>query len=439
MRLRPVMIAVLMTRSLAKLMAAQPLLLYSRPCPELNHSLARASTMLAMLTASLLLAAPPAGEPTLRADRDAPPAKLALFADESWYKNRKADEQDFVGVLSRVPERTATVGVSRFNPYRLTMNLKGKQTEREVYAGAPPEYLAPYVGQTVKLIGKAVETDVSGKTHAEIWPALLEVVGAAAERPVVEIPHKIDLLMNNKVYMADATPEKEYVGLLQKKKGVDAVGYSFLIDAADRTDRQDLHFYDENYSRLDPYDGMRVKITGKKESGMVGNNPFAYILPGRLEVMPLVGDKPALKSLKVLARGTWRVGNSPAPLQLVIRSPKELALSHGQTADNADDDSIKTQAVTEAARLFKVETIDWRTQMIVVASAGAEPTSGYSVEITGLDVQDDVLTVHWRLNAPRPGDFVTQTATHPAQAVLAERFDGKVVFEEPPRAKGLTK
>ena len=69
--------------------------------------------------------------------------------------------------------------------------------------------------------------------------------------------------------------------------------------------------------------------------------------------------------------------------------------------------------------------------MIVVASPGAEPTGGYSVEITGLVVQDDVLTVHWRVNAPKPGDAVTQEVTHPAQAVLTERFEGKVVFDGP--------
>ena len=34
--------------------------------------------------------------------------------------------------------------------------------------------------------------------------------------------------------------------------------------------------------------------------------------------------------------------------------------------------------------------------MVIVVSAGAKPTSGYSVEITGLDIQNDVLTVHWR-------------------------------------------
>ncbi len=395
--------------------------------------------MLATLTAALLLAAPPVAAPA-RADAGAPPPKLALFADESWYKNRKADEQDFIGILSRVPERTGgTVGVGRFNPYLLTMNHDGKQTEREVYAGTHPEYLAPYVDKKIKLIGKAVETDVEGKAHSEIWPALLEVVGAAADLAVDDIPSKLDLLVNNKVYLADAAPEKEYVGLLKKKKGTDAVGYALVIEGGDAVDRQDLHFYDENYKRLDPYDGKRVKITGKKESGIVRNTPFAYILPGRLEVLPAEGTKPAGKAFKVLARGAWRVGDNAAPLQLVIRSAKELVLSHGQTADRAEDDSLKTQAVTEAARLFKVETIDWKTQMIIVASAGAKPSSGYAVEITGLDELNDVLIVHWRLSAPKAGDFVTESATHPAQAVLTERFDGKVVFEEPPKPKSPIK
>ncbi|HBI45395.1 MAG TPA: hypothetical protein DDY78_21465 [Planctomycetales bacterium] len=396
--------------------------------------------MLATLTAALLLGAPPAVEPT-RADKDAPPPKLALFADESWYKNRKADEQDFVGVLSKAPERPGgTVGIGRFNLYRLTMNHNGKQTEREVYAGSHPEYFAPYVGKRIKLIGKAVETEVEGKVYAEIWPALLEVVGAAPTTSAVsDIPDKIDLLISNKVYLSDPAPEKDFVGLLQKMKGVDAIGYRLLLEGGDTVNRQDLHFYDNNYKRLDAYDGMRVKITGKKVSGMVGSNPFAYILPGRLEVMPAVGDKAAGKTLKVLARGTWRVGDSAAPLQLVIRSAKELALSHGQAADKAEDDSVKRQAVEEAARLFKVEVIDWKTQMIVVASAGAKPSSGYTVEITGLDVRDDVLTVHWRLNSPKPGDFVKESFTHPAQAVLTERFDGKVVFDSPPKAPGAGK
>src|SRR5439155_23682292 len=92
------------------------------------------------------------------------------------------------------------------------------------------------------------------------------------------------------------------------------------------------------------------------------------------------------------------------------------------------------RVVEEAARQFKVETIDWKNQMIVVASAGAMPTGGYSVDVTGLVVQDDVLNVHWKLNSPKPGDFVKKEVTHPAQAVLVERFEGKAAFDAPPKA-----
>ncbi len=127
------------------------------------------------------------------------------------------------------------------------------------------------------------------------------------------------------------------------------------------------------------------------------------------------------------------MGDNAAPLQLVIRSAKELVLSHGQTADRAEDDSLKTQAVTEAARLFKVETIDWKTQMIIVASAGAKPSSGYAVEITGLDELNDVLIVHWRLSTFKAGDFVTESG-HPSDSGSPHRaaFDGKVVLKNRP-------
>ena len=253
------------------------------------------------------------------------------------------------------------------------------------------------------------------------------------------IPTKIDLLINNKVYMADPTPQKAYVGRLQKKKGVSAVGYRLLVETGDSINPEDVHLYGQDYQRLAPYNGMKVRITGKLVSGTVRGNPFAYILPGWLEVVPPPGEKPTVKVLKVLARGPWRLGTKPDPVQLVIRSAKELALSHGIRAGQAEDYPAETRAVGEAARLFKVENIDWKTQMVIVVSGGAKPTSGYSVEITGLDIQNDVLTVHWRLNSPKPGDFVAQSATDPAQAVLTERFDGKVVFLQAPKPKGIGK
>ncbi len=389
--------------------------------------------MLMTLTAALLLGAPPAPEPAA-ADKDAPPAKLQLFADESWYKDQKGEEKDFVGLLSRAPARPGgAVGVGRFNPYRITMtDDKGKQSEREVYAGAHPELLAPYLGHKIKLIGKAVDTEVEGKQHAEVWPARVELLEALPPEAPVAPPDQLDILAGNKVYDADATPEKDYVGVLQKKKGEDAVGYTLLVDVDDHVDRQDLHLFNQQYSLFDPYAGMRVKITGKKVSGTKQGGPFSYILPRRLAVL---GDKAAegkgTRVLKVLGvANEWPFGGT-APAQFAIRSPKELVLARGLPAGQADDDAVKTREAELTARQFKVESLDWNRQMLLVATAGAEPTGGYTVEITRLVVDGDVLHVHWRVNEPKPGDVVTQQVTHPAQAVLTEHFTGQVVFEGP--------
>jgi hypothetical protein len=154
---------------------------------------------------------------------------------------------------------------------------------------------------------------------------------------------------------------------------------------------------------------------------------FASVLVGLLLGVPQ--DKPEGKEPKILARGTWRAAGTKEPQQLVIRSAEELAKAAGQPAD---------KAAAELAKEFKVESIDWKKQMVVVATGGTKSTGGYSVEITDLKVKDGVLTVHWKMNAPKPGSPVTRAITHPAQAALVERFDGKIVFD-PPAPKGEKK
>lgn len=107
---------------------------------------------------------------------DGPPAKLELFAKEAWYRGQAGKEQDFVGVLRVLNRGKGVVGFGRFNPYRLEM--AGNKV-REVYVGGKPALLAPYVGKNVKLTGKAVDMEVEGRSHHEIWPARLEVLAAA--------------------------------------------------------------------------------------------------------------------------------------------------------------------------------------------------------------------------------------------------------------------
>lgn len=99
-----------------------------------------------------------------------PPASKELFAKEAWYKDEKGKEGTFTGVLQEAPRAK---GTGRANTYRLEM---GDKKYREIYTGGKDAVLKPYVGYTVKFTGKAVDTEVEGTEHAEIWPAFIELV-----------------------------------------------------------------------------------------------------------------------------------------------------------------------------------------------------------------------------------------------------------------------
>jgi hypothetical protein len=128
------------------------------------------------------------------------PARKVLFAQEEWYRTQPGKEQDFVGVLEKV-KGAGGIGFGRFNPYRLVMTVvekrkvkeivdgrvvekevtEQKKVTREVHVGGKPELLAEYVGKRVKLVGKAVDMEVEGKQHHEIWPARIELATDSKE------------------------------------------------------------------------------------------------------------------------------------------------------------------------------------------------------------------------------------------------------------------
>ena len=286
--------------------------------------------MLATLTAALLLGAPPAPEPT--ASKDAPPAMLQLFADESWYKSQKGDEQDFVGLLSRAPAGPGgTVGTGRVNPYRLAItDDKGKQSEREVYAGAHPELLAPYVGRKIKLIGKAVDTNVEGKLHAEIWPAHVELMDATpAEAPVAP---RNSSTSSPATRSTTPTPRSKkitsasYAKRKAKTPSATRCSSTPTISSISRTCTSSTRSIRSSI----PTPGCASRSPARRYRGRGRGAPFSYILPRRLVVMgnTPTGDKGA-HELKVLGVvNDWPFGGT-APAQFVARSPKELALARG--------------------------------------------------------------------------------------------------------------
>lgn len=117
------------------------------------------------LTTALVFSALPAQ----KGDGDS----IELFAKEEWYKNTKGEVQNFVGVLKKTERGKGIVGFGRSNPFRLEM--EGNKV-REVYVGGKPNLLDPYVGKKIKLVGKAVDMEVEGRQHHEIWAASLVVL-----------------------------------------------------------------------------------------------------------------------------------------------------------------------------------------------------------------------------------------------------------------------
>lgn len=132
----------------------------------------------------------------------ADPADVPLCAGEAWYREAKAAEAVFEGVVERTPSTGQLGPPTRFNAYRLTWtDAAGKAVVREVYAPGQAQRLAPYLGQRVRLVGKAVDTVADGKTYHEIWPARLE--------PPAAVPAKADGILARCPWRPNDAPVRE--------------------------------------------------------------------------------------------------------------------------------------------------------------------------------------------------------------------------------------
>src|SRR5262245_33065154 len=129
--------------------------------------------------------------------------------------------------------------------------------------------------------------------------------------------------------------------------------------------------------------------------------------------------------VKILGRGNWKAPatQGAAAMQLVIRNANEYAKAH-RTRESPQ------AALVNLRKEMKVD-VDWDKHMLIVVSAGVQPTGGYRVAITDVKQSGDTMTVHWKLHKPKPGDLTISALTHPAEMVLVEKFAGKVIFDPP--------
>jgi len=128
-----------------------------------------------------------------------------------------------------------------------------------------------------------------------------------------------------------------------------------------------------------------------------------------------VGDKPAIP----LTFGKNKDGPEHG---LVFRGPADLASRYVTDPKKASDPAQQAAAAEWAAKLLKVDKIEWTGQMLLAISAGTN-TAPHEVRLVSLRVNQGVLTVTWDLD-PKTGTGLSD----PRALVLVPRFDGEVRF-----------
>lgn len=91
---------------------------------------------------------------------------------------------------------------------------------------------------------------------------------------------------------------------------------------------------------------------------------------------------------------------------------------------------VKTQAEYDALGDADIHPgVDFETQDLVIAALGEQPTGGYSIEITAIQQEGDMLFVEGK--ASKPGDAaVTQALTYPYAAAVIANTDATIVVPD---------
>ncbi len=260
------------------------------------------------------------------------PSGVALqrtfFAEEKWYKDAAAEEQLFEGKLE-INAGDGKIGMSpRFSSFCMYVQLEGKRVPVPIYMNGKDQLLAPFAGEAViKLHGKLVENEVSGKKVAELWPA-------------------------------------------------------------------------------------RMEITGKLPPGVIGE-------------------------LKVLARTTsfflGQLQRDKDPRMLVFRGAKELIPLMGYQ-NNPNAEQMVNQQLGSYMRDPKTgqpTKIDWTKHMMLVVTSGTIQVTGGQVQITRVELRNDGLDVHWKINESQGGTLT-------CEVIVVERMDVPITFKPEGKVKPVT-
>ncbi len=402
------------------------------------------------------------------------PEEIELFAKEDWYKGQDGKEGLFEGELQAIDPK-GKVGFGRFNPYRLVM---AKQS-REVYVGGKPDILKPYIGKRIAILGKAVDMEVEGEEHHEIWPAKLKVVAKEADSkdktgggkadavivargawPHTEVTRPTlgsgDLfwIVRSADDWAKATAGAKTSFALAGALQVKEIDFAKQMVVAVRGASQPMVGFGIGpgqtapppppsapsrvvIERIETLESGALRVLWKLEprgKDEVLTAPVAVtLLPrttGEVKFEQVKGkDAPAAQGteLKTLASASLPDGlSSDVPARgWVVRREDELVDSRMRAPSHVIEKMIQVQLALYAKALG-VEKLALGRQMIVGVAAGTQPGKRtVRIDRVAIDTTGKVMTVHWKLAHEDNGDG----PSNPSEVVLVDTFEGEVKFD----------
>jgi hypothetical protein len=345
----------------------------------------------------------------------------------------------------------------------------------EIYIGAKAAALEPYAGRSVKFTGKVLPLEVDGKKREIFWPGRLELPDGEPPKAPSKVsfetqdkapsqskdpPAKLDLFEKEDWYKDQKGDVKDFVGVVSKVEQKGGVGfgrfnpYKFeykttkVLTKTVKVDGKDVVqettvtetvlreiYVGGKAGILDAYIGKKVKLTGKEVHMEVEGTAHREIWPARLEVVKPAADDDACcvdDELKIIAKARWpHVSSAPKSdkegKQFVIKNAADLAANSPNKDLDANKEVVEKKATEEIAKLLKVDSIDWKKQMLVVVTGGVKSSGGWKIDVVSVTKGDKGCTVAWLLEPPK--DFATAAFTHPSMMALVERCDGEAKFE----------
>ncbi|NBR06391.1 MAG: protease complex subunit PrcB family protein [Planctomycetes bacterium] len=123
---------------------------------------------------------------------------------------------------------------------------------------------------------------------------------------------------------------------------------------------------------------------------------------------------------KIISQATGLKG-SPKPQGVILKTEAELSKYLELPVAEAN---------TKIKQLFKINAVNFESQMILVIQGGECRSGGFKVAFEKFDIKDASLLVIWKLESPPADAFVTQALTYPSLLLLVDKYQGEIVFKQ---------